>query len=470
MKINATTLVEELKTEFKTLYNKDIVVMTQIGNLAGDRRKIRALVTKENIEFPVIIESDSAEGFIRNCKRKIGLKLTILEKNSESTVLNFENINYTSGHQKLTSFLQEIFENKDTKRCVSFNKSLIQFINQNPHFYWLLSMTDQILYHLDDSGNYDFSYNLSYFGLTIKKEDLTIYFDEKYDVVNAMAPFEESKDFKWYSSCENKDSKINGGSFIDAILQKTGCSESDFEKPEKSEFLFNFGISSFYISAGLWVENSDLDTEDIVDGIAKMFWTVLGSAGMENETLNEYTNLLPIFIVENLLGISTEEYNSEENENYSRYRDYVIDWKSIAENIFEGPGFPSNDNGPLGFGPQNRDELNQYFLKLTDENSSQILPSGKRIAQYDLDKKMTIIDYMIISEFIPKDWRIAHNQELKEMYEMKDNESFNFDLEEAYISLDNSDTFSTGVLFFDDGEFDIRTNKIFAGKIRLVKG
>jgi hypothetical protein len=39
-----------------------------------------------------------------------------------------------------------------------------------------------------------------------------------------------------------------------------------------------------------------------------------------------------------------------------------------------------------------------------------------------------------------------------------------------FCSLDNSDTFSTGVLFFDDGEFDIRTNKIFAGKIRLVKG
>ena len=28
----------------------------------------------------------------------------------------------------------------------------------------------------------------------------------------------------------------------------------------------------------------------------------------------------------------------------------------------------------------------------------------------------------------------------------------------------------TGVLFFDDGEFDVRTNRLFAGKVRLIKG
>jgi len=470
MKINATTLVEELKKEFKYQYDKDIAVHTPIGNIAGDRRKVRALTSKENVEFPVHIDSENAEDFIRQCKRKMGLKLTISEKNSESADFTLEDIDYSSVQQKLTSFLQEVFEKKDTKGCVEFNKRLVQFVNNNPHYYWLLYMTDQTLNTLGDIDKYDFQYSLSYFGLTINKEDFTIYFDENFDVLNAEAPFEQTKDFKWYSSLENKESKQDGGSFVHAILQKTSHNESDFALGDKSDYLFNFGISSFYISASNWIENSDLDSEDVVDGLATMIWTVLGSAGMENETLNEYTNLLPIFVVENLLGINTEEYNSEENENYSSYRDYVIDWKSVAENIFEGPGFPINDNGPLGFGDIGGDNLQDYLASLTSDSSIHTLPSGKVVANSDLGGKMTIIDYMVISDVLQDGWRIADSEELKEMYSVKDNSSLNFDNDEAYISLDNPETFSTGVLFFDDGEFDVRTNKLFAGMIRLIKG
>jgi hypothetical protein len=470
MKINATTLVEELKKEFKYQYDKDIAVHTPIGNIAGDRRKVRALTSKENVEFPVHIDSENAEDFIRQCKRKMGLKLTISEKNSESADFTLEDIDYSSVQQKLSSFLQEVFEKKDTKGCVEFNKRLVQFVNNNPHYYWLLYMTDQTLNTLGDIDKYDFQYSLSYFGLTINKEDFTIYFDENFDVLNAEAPFEQTKDFKWYSSLENKESKQDGGSFVHAILQKTSHNESDFALGDKSDYLFNFGISSFYISASNWIENSDLDSEDVVDGLATMIWTVLGSAGWENETLNEYTNLLPIFVVENLLGINTEEYNSEENDNYSSYRDYVIDWKSVAENIFEGPGFPINDNGPLGFGYLSEDNLQAYFAELTSESAIHTLPSGKEVAHKDLDEKMTIIDYMMICDVLKDGWRIANSSELKEMYSLKDNSSLNFDSDEAYISLDNLETFATGVLFFDDGEFDVRTNRLFAGKVRLIKG
>ena len=469
MKINASTLVEELKKEFNSIYNENITVMTQIGNIAGDRRKIRALISKENIEFPVVIESETAEGFIRQCKRKIGLKISIGEKKSESSEFTLEEIDYSSAHEKLVSFLTEVFKKKDTKSCVEFNKKLIRFINENPHYYWVLYMTDRILHMLDDTENYDFNYNLSYFGLTINKEDFTLYFDEKYDFLNAEAPFEQAKDFRWYSSVENKESTRNGGTFINALLQKTGSAESDFEQTEKSNYLFNFGITSFYVSAGYWIDNSELESEEITEGIATMIWTILESAGIENETLNEYTNLLPIFIAENLLGIDTEEYNSEENENFSSYRDYSIDWKAIADNIFEGPGFPINDNGPLGNGPMNQNELDQYLSELTNETSTYGLPSGKRIANKDLPEKMTIVDFAVISEVIPSGWRIANNDDLKEMYTVKDKAEFNFDIEEVYISLDNLDTLATGVLFFDDGEFDVRTNKLFAGKVRLIR-
>jgi hypothetical protein len=470
MKINASTLVEELKKEIKSKYDKEIVVYTPIGNIAGDRRKIRALASKENVEFPVQIDSEDYEDFIRQCKRKMGLKLTISEKNYESSDFILEDIDYSSAQQKLTSFLQGVFERKDTKGCVELNKRLVQFVNNNPHFYWLLYMTDQTLNTLSDIDKYDFQYGLSYFGLTISKEDFTIYFDENFDIINAEAPFEQTKDFKWYSSLENKESKHDGGSFVHAILQKTSCKESDFTSSDKSDYLFNFGISCFYISASNWIKNSDLDSEDVVDGLATMIWTVLGSAGMENESLNEYTNLLPIFVVENLLGINTEEYNSEENENYSSYRDYVIDWKSVAENIFEGPGFPIYDNGPLGFGYIGGNNLQAYFASLTSDSAVHTLPSGKEVANSDLGGKMTIIDYMVISDALQHGWRIANSEELKEMYSVKDNGSLNFDSDGAYISLDNPEIFSTGVMFFDDGEFDVRTNKLFAGRIRLIKG
>lgn len=117
----------------------------------------------------------------------------------------------------------------------------------------------------------------------------------------------------------------------------------------------------------------------------------------------------------------------------------------------------------------NQNELDQYLSELTNETSIYGLPSRKRIANKDLPEKMTIVDFAVISEVIPSGWRIANNDDLKEMYTVKDKAEFNFDIEEVYISLDNLDTLATGVLFFDDGEFDVRTNKLFAGKVRLIR-
>jgi len=473
MKINATTLVEELKKEFNSLYNLNIEVLTQHRNIAGNGRKIKALLSREDVEFPVNIESESADGFIRQCKRKMGLKLLVSEEAVHSASFDFNEINFRSTPKRLLTYLTETFKSKDLLGCISFNKNLVNYVNTNPQCYWLLFAAEQTLNNLANEDAYDFNFSLSYFGLNIRKEDLTLYFDEKYDAINSRAPFEEVRDFKWYSSSENKENQIDGGSFVKALLDKTKYTESDFEDSVKCAYLFNFGISSFYVSAGNWTDNNEADSDDVVDGLATMIWTVLGSAGWENETLNEYTNSLPVFVVEDLLGIETDDYNSETNEDCSSYRDYVIDWRSVAENIFEGPGFPCQDNGPLGSGVMKGEEITAFVNDLT-KHAPKILSNGKKIASQDLPEKMSIIDYQMISDLFPEGWRMPNNAELKELHSLKENKELNLDLEEVYISTDDIAASVTGILFFDDGEFREEraagsSRSPFAGKIRLIQ-
>jgi hypothetical protein len=479
MKINSTTQVDEIKQTLKTLFNKNIEVLTTSGNIAGDNRKVRALTSNENVEFPVVIQSESFDGFLRQCKRRLGLKIIIPKTskeaiesliNSQSNTFEIGNLNF----QQIPDYFMRLFsillKQKNYSGCVELNRSLIQFVNANIQYYWLLPLASRVFDIVGDDEEIDFTYSISWFGLNVDHDKLTVVFDEVRDIINAEAPFEQAKDFKWYISEKDREERINGDTFIAAVLKKNNAKMEDFEDPIKSELLFNLCISTFCISSEKWINNCQSESEDLVESLATLYWTVIESVGSENQVLNEFTNHLPIFVIENLIGEEIENYNSEENSEYSSYRDYSIDWKAVAASIHEGAGFGINDYGPLGAGFCNSDELESSIGQITNTENLVALKSGSYMGSKDLpSNKMSIVDFLMIQHFFGDSWLMPTSAELKEMYDLRANDDYNFELSECYISSENPNVLSTGVLFFDDGEFDERNGKIFAGKIRMVK-
>jgi hypothetical protein len=474
MKISSTTQVEEIKDVVSLQYKKSVEVLTPSGNIAGDKRRVRALTSKEDVEFPVEIESSNFDSFIRQCKRKLGLKIILSRGNPESKDLmsntnasgfDLGNLLYNQIPEYLLRALNAHFKQKNFSGCVEFNKSLIQFINSNLQYYWLSPLATKVFERISDDDEVDFSYTLSTFGLNINHNDLTVYFDESRDVINAEAFFEQAKDFKWYITEEDREERVNGGNFIEAVLKKNNATLGDFEDPTKREYLFNLCISTFFISSAKFQSESD----DFEEGFSTLIWTVLESVGFEHEVLNEFTNHLPVFVIENLKGEDIENYNSEENSEYQSYRGYATDWKAIASSIFEGSGFEIIDNGILGSGFLDEKELETTIVKITNSDDLVMLPSGSLMSIVDLPvEKMTIVDFKMIQHVFPENWVIPNSNELKEMYQLKLTGDYIFDDDEAYISSEDLNVFSTGVLFFDDGEFDERNGKLYAGKIRLV--
>ena len=330
MKISSTTQVEEIKDLVTRQYKKSIEVLTPSGNIAGDKRKVRALTSKEDVEFPVEIESANCDSFIRQCRRKLGLKIVLSKGGAESTELIFktnasafeiENLAFNQFPDYFLRSLNLLLREKNFSGCVSFNKSLVQFINSNIQYYWLAPLASMVLGRIADDDDVDFSYTLSTFGLNINHNDLTVYFDESRDVINAEAFFEQAKDFKWYITEEDREERVNGDNFIEAVLKKNNATLGDFEDPSKREYLFNLCISTFFISSAKFQSESD----DFEEGFSTLIWTVLESVGSEHEVLNEFTNHLPVFVIENLKGEDIENYNSEENREYQRYRAYAPD-------------------------------------------------------------------------------------------------------------------------------------------------
>jgi hypothetical protein len=84
MKINATMSVSEFRQLVKEKFNSEIEVYTSKNNVAGENRKIKALCTKENTEWPVEINTNSIQDLISMLKRKLGLSISEIENNSKN--------------------------------------------------------------------------------------------------------------------------------------------------------------------------------------------------------------------------------------------------------------------------------------------------------------------------------------------------------------------------------------------------
>ena len=480
MIINSTMLVEELKEEIKINFGFDVEILTTAGNIAGDKRRIRALCAHGEGVLPANISSDKLDSFIRRCKRKIGLQIVLSEissaeeKNEKDTNLNFEelligSISFKSTPKAILNKLIGLFEQKNIQGLLEFNLSLINLINSNPAFYWLLPLSSKICDKLSDEEELEVSFGISSYGLNINFADFTLFFNETWDVASAEAPFQQAKDFKWFTSEEEKEQNTNGGSFISALVSKFNSNIPDFDNSAKSELLFNLGASVMWISAGNWCSENEEEPEETAEGLATLIWSVIESANFEIQTLNEYTNELPHLLINEALSINVESYNSEENGDYQSYRDYAIDWKAVCLDIIEGSGFSIDNNGPFGTGFLSESELQKEILDLSTPNSIIKLKNDKEFSSLDIPVKITKQDFFLIKGLFRDEWRIPTSKEVKELFELRENNDLNFDLDEAYISSDNDFDQITGVMFFDDGEFDIRDGRLFAGKIRLVR-
>lgn len=480
MIINSTMLVEELKEEIKINFGFDVEILTTAGNIAGDKRRIRALCAHGEGVLPANISSDKLDSFIRRCKRKIGLHIVLSEisnteeKKGRDTNLNFEellsgSIPFKSTPNAIRSRLIGLFEQKNIQGLLNFNLSLINLINSKPAFYWLLPLSSKICDKLSDEEEFEVSFGISSYGLNINFDDLTLFFNETWDIASAEAQFQQAIDFKWFISLEEKEENTNGGSFISTLVHKCNSNISDFDDSTKSELLFNLGASVMWISAGYWCGQNEEDPEQTAEGLATLIWTVIESANFHNQTLNEYTNNLPHLLVNEALSIDPESYNSEENTEYQSYRDYAIDWKAVCSEIIEGSGFTIENSGPFGTGFLSESELQKEIISLSTPYGDIKLQNEKEFSCFDFPVKMNKQDFFLVKGLFRDDWRMPTSKELKEFFKLRENGDLNFDPDEAYICSDNDFDQITGVMFFDDGEFDIREGRLFAGKIRLVK-
>jgi len=83
MKLNATMSVSKFRLLVKETFNTEIEVYTSKNNVAGENRKIKALCSKENADWPLDINANSIQDLISMLKRKLGLSISEVENNSE---------------------------------------------------------------------------------------------------------------------------------------------------------------------------------------------------------------------------------------------------------------------------------------------------------------------------------------------------------------------------------------------------
>lgn len=334
MEINLTSTVSDLKKAIHDKYEISIEVYTLKDNVAGENRKIRALVRSGNDLFPIRLEHKSGSSFIKELIRDYGMNIKIIDKkenakksSQQDDLSDLLNSGVNTSINTLTDTVNYLYDNEDKKGLETLMKKLVDSANKDGIYYWLYYVAKNKIFECERDSNAGFEYHFEGDCGNFNLRDFCLYFNT---TPNVISPFTSGQDYSWGLEEDNQED------FFEAcVLKKINLSPEDLEVKEKFIYAQHASLSILICSLIHWINNSEVsDTE-----LANCFLSVMDPKGQSDQNLIQLCCDLPSLICQHIVGVDFDEYNSELGNSSEMFGDYVHDWVKISTRILDEETF-----------------------------------------------------------------------------------------------------------------------------------
>jgi hypothetical protein len=328
MKINLTSTVSDLKTGIRKNFNLETEIYTLKGNVAGENRKIRALVDLNDGQFPIVLDKgQTGQAFINYLVKNFGMHIKILgdsnteksyETNSFVADLCSSNINLASS--MLTSQIKELYADEDEEGLESLMTSLVRLAERDGRYFWIFYTAKSTIYDCSRTCESDFDYSYDLDCTKFNVLDYTLYFDP---IAEVIGPFTSGRDFNW-----SADKGGESAYFEELVLQRLKITEDELDRPEEFVQASHAAFTFLICSLVTWINNNEVSEIDL----ANCFLSVMDPKG-QSENMAQLCCDLPSLLCTSIAFIDLTEYNSEEDSSNEPFGDYVHDWLKISDRI-----------------------------------------------------------------------------------------------------------------------------------------
>jgi hypothetical protein len=335
-KINLTSTVSDLKKVVYDKYNISIEIYTLKDNVAGESRKIRALISSKFEAFPILLEENNGNSFIKNLINDYGMNVKIMDE-IESTNTPSQKVDltdflkfgvYTSANI-LNDTIHNLYQKKDEKGLETLMGKLIEIINNDGIYYWLFYVAKIKIFECYQNSGPDFEYNYEGDCEKFNPNDFCLFFNPKSNVIS---PFTSGKDYSWGTE-ENSQNDY----FEISVLKKIGLTSDELEEKDKFTYIQHASFTILICSLIHWINDSQVSEIDL----ANCFLSIMDPKGQSDENLIQLCCDLPNLICQHIVGIDFDEFNSELDSSNEMFGDYVHDWIKISGRILEEETFYS---------------------------------------------------------------------------------------------------------------------------------
>lgn len=334
MKINLTSTVSDLKKAVHDKYEISIEVYTLKDNVAGENRKIRALISSEADTFPILLDDKSGSSFIKKLVKDYGMNIKIIDKkentkksSKQDDLSDLFNSGVNTSVNILTDTINNLYENEDKKGLETLMKNLVDSANKDGLYYWLYYVAKTKIFECYRNSGAGFEYNYEGDCGKFNLNDFCLYFNT---TPNVISPFTSGQDYSWGLEEDSQEDF-----FETCVLKKINLSTEDLEEKDKFIYAQHASLSILLCSLINWINSSKVSNTDL----ANCFLSVMDPKGQSDENLIQLCCDLPSLICQHIVGIDFDEYNSELDDSNEMFGDYVHDWVKISERIIDEETF-----------------------------------------------------------------------------------------------------------------------------------